>query len=83
VSVIRGVNSFRTSCPHAASASHRSFHARLDTEIFGDALDDHAQIARGGVASTVQHPVERLFAKTGLPRQLFERDFGVDQIAQA
>jgi type III restriction enzyme len=49
--------------------------------VIGDALDDDTQVARGGVAPSVEHLVQRLFAQAGLPSQFLERDFGVNQIA--
>src|SRR2546423_13050829 len=58
------------------------FHARFDAQVFGDALDDQAKIARGGVAVAMEHPVQRLFTQAGLPRQFFERDLRVNQIAK-
>ena len=61
---------------------HRQFHARFDAQVFGNAPNNHAQIVRRGVAIAVQHPVQRLFAQTGLARQFLEGDFGVNQIAQ-
>src|SRR5213592_2935387 len=61
----------------------RHFHARLDAQVFGDALDDDAQVARGRVALAIEHPVQGLFAQARLARQLLERDLSMDQIAQA
>jgi hypothetical protein len=33
------------------------FHTRFDAQVFGDALDDNAQVPRGRVAVAVEHPV--------------------------
>src|SRR5436309_3433843 len=59
----------------------RHFHVRFDAQVFGDALDNDAQVARGRVAVAVEHPVKGLFTKTRLTCQLLERDLSVDQIA--
>ena len=46
----------------------------FDAQIFGDALDDHAQVPRRGVAIPVEHSMRGFFPQTGLPRQFFEID---------
>jgi hypothetical protein len=49
-------------------------HARFDVGVFGDAADDHARVARGGIRDAVQHPVQRFFSQNGLPGEfLVER----------
>jgi len=53
------------------------FHAGFNAQVFGDALDDNAQVPRRWVAVTVEHPMKGFFAQAGLPRQFFETDFGV------
>ena len=73
---------FRAASWFGCSTCGCHFHARFDAQVFGDALDDQAKIARGGVAVAMEHPVQRLFAQAGLPRQSLERDFGVDKIAK-
>ena len=62
--------------------AHSHFHTRFDAQVFGDAPHNHAQVARRGVAATVQHPVQRLFAQASLPRQFLESDLGVNQVAE-
>ena len=54
------------------------FHAGFDAQVFGDALDDNAQVPRRRVAVAMEHPMKGLFAQAGLPRQFFETNFGVD-----
>jgi hypothetical protein len=52
-------------------------HTRFDTEVFGYALDNNAQMAGGGITPMTEHPVERLFAQAGLPSKFLEGDFRV------
>jgi ribosomal protein L13 len=62
---------------HGRSTVGRHFHARFDAQVFGDALDNDAQVARSRVAVAVEHPVKSLFPKARLARQLLERDLSV------
>ena len=39
------------------STPHGPFHAWFYAQVFSDALDDYAQIARRGIAPMVEHPV--------------------------
>src|SRR6266700_2193083 len=64
------------------STGGRHFHVWFDTQVFGDAFDNDAQVARSRVAVAIEHPVKGLFPKARLARQLLERDLSVDQIAQ-
>lgn len=55
---------------------------RFDGETFTNGLCHGEEIARGGIATAAQHPVQRFLAQAGLLRQFLERDFGVDKIAE-
>ena len=67
---------------HRFSGARGQFHAGFDSEVVNDALDDHAQVPRSGVAVAIEHPGKGFFAQAGLSRRFFETDFCVDQIAQ-
>ena len=55
---------------------------RAYTEIFGYAPGYQPKVAGRRITAFVEHPVQGFFAQTGLHRQFFEGDSGVNQIAQ-
>ncbi|MGH7940078.1 MAG: hypothetical protein ACREFR_03285, partial [Limisphaerales bacterium] len=72
---------YRFSHRTAAASGHCHLHTRLDAQIFGDASQNGAEIVRRGIAVAPEHTVKGFFAQAGLPRQFFETDFGVHQVA--
>jgi hypothetical protein len=64
------------------STARGDFDARLDVQILGYALDDKPQVAGGGIALAVEHPVQRFFTQAGLSREFFETDFGIDEVPE-